>query len=78
MKPHARRRLALRRVYYDLLNTICQLEQELEAYDAMVEELLLTQKRMCQARARMLRWAKRYRKSVLASMQRRLREVHDA
>ena len=78
MKPHARRRANLRYVRFDTLQTICQLEQELEAYDAVVEELLLTQKRMCQARARMLRWAKRYRKSVLASMQRRLREVHDA
>ena len=47
-----------------MLQTICQLEQELEAYDAMVEELLLTRKRMRQAKARMLLWAKRYRSKV--------------
>ena len=57
MKPHARRRLALRRVYYDLLNTICQLEQELDAHEAMC-------KRVRHARANMLRWAKRYRQKV--------------
>ena len=64
MKPHARRRANLRYVRFDMLQTICQLEQELEAYDAMVEELLLTQKRMRQAKARMLLWAKRYRSKV--------------
>ena len=64
MKPHARRRANLRYVRFDMLQTICQLEQELEAYDAMVEELLLAQKRMRQAKARMLLWARRYRRKV--------------
>ena len=64
MKPHARRRANLRYVRFDMLQTICQLEQELEVYDAMVEELLLTQKKMRQAKARMLLWAKRYRSKV--------------
>ena len=57
MKPHAKRRLALRRVYYDMLNTICQLERELDAHEAMC-------KRVRHARANMLRWARRYRRKV--------------
>ena len=57
MKPHAKRRLALRRVYYDMLNTICQLERELDAHEAMC-------RRVRHARANMLRWARRYRRKV--------------
>jgi hypothetical protein len=44
-----------------MLQTICQLEQELDAYDAKLEAAY---KRMRQARARMLLWARRYRRMV--------------
>lgn len=61
MKPHARRRSNLRYVRFDMLQTICQLEQELNAYDAKFDAMY---KRMRQARARMLLWARRYRRRV--------------
>lgn len=59
MKPHAKRRIALKRVYHDLLNTVCQLECEL---DFREQELVALRR----TKANLVRWAKRYRKKVLA------------
>lgn len=67
MKPHAKRRIALKRVYHDLLSTVCQLECELDVREAQLAALK-------RGRANMLRWAKRYRKMVRKHMEDRYAE----